>query len=177
MVAKPITRLIDEAIIPALLLILAKIIGLFLASYFGKWQLETKTFNFLGFFPSIVFKDPQAYIKAENYSNLAMFTMAAIGCVYVLVKAHFFHETHIAPRVHAKLASLNLEKFISSSYHLYHQAVIWLIFLWLTTSFLILSSISGVTYAPISAIAFILSANFTWVFAVDIQKEIELAKE
>jgi len=115
------------------------------------------------------------YIKAQNYSNLAMFAAASLGTANVLVRAHFFHSTHIHPKLHARLVSFNLESLVSSTYHLYHQATIWLIFLWLTTGFLVLSTILGITYAQISIIAFVISANFSWVLAVDIEREIELA--
>lgn len=175
MVAKSLVKLIDEAIIPALTLILAKMLGLFAATYFLNLQFEIKAKSFLAILPSINYASVAAYTQAENYSNLVMFAAATLGTSAVLVRAHFFHETHIHPKLHARLVSLNLESLVSSTYHLYHQAAIWLTFLWLTTGFLITSTVLGVTYAQISIIAFIITANFSWVLAIDVEKEIELS--
>src|SRR3989344_1561447 len=101
MIAKNITKLIDEAIIPAMVLILAKMLGLFAAIYFLNLQFEIKNQSFFSILPSLSFNNFQDYVKAENYSNLAMFAGATIGAALVLVKAHFFHLSHIHPKLHA----------------------------------------------------------------------------
>lgn len=176
MFAKSIVKLIDEAIFPALVLIIAKMLGLYLAGLIFNLSFEIKSQGFLGILPAVSFSSLDNYITAENYSNLAMFALAALGSIYVLVRAHFFHASHIHPKLQAKLVRLNLESLIAPSYHLYHQAAIWLIFLWLTVGFLILSSTLGITYPQISIIAFVIAANFSWVFAVDIEKEIEISQ-
>ena len=176
MVAKSLVKLIDEAIIPAACLIVGKMLGLFLASYFLKLSFAIKSSQVLWILPSVHFANLQDYIIAENYSNLAMFFVASAGCMLVLVRTHFFHQSHIHPVLHAKLVKLNLESLIAPSYHLYHQALIWLIFLWLTVGFLIISTLLQVTYAQITIVAFIVAANFSWLFAVDIEKEIEISR-
>lgn len=177
MVAKSLIKLIDEAIIPAVALIVAKMVGTFGAIYFFDLLFTLKKAQILGILPSVQFHNFADYITAENYSNLAMFLVVGLGSLLVLVKAHFFHESHISPTLHARLVSLNLERLIAPSYHLYHQAAIWLIFLWLTIAFLIISSLLKVTYPQITIIATVIAANFSWVFAVDIEREIEIAKE
>lgn len=177
MVAKSLTKLIDEAIIPAMFLILAKMTGLFLASYFLDLEFEIKTASFAKILPSLNFVNFTDYVKAENYSNLTMFLVAATGCALTLVRAHLFHSSHIHPKLHSRLVSLNLESLVSSTYHLYHQAAIWLIFLWLTCAFLATSTLIGITYPLISVIAFIIAANFSWVLAIDIEREVELTRE
>ena len=78
MVAKNITKLIDEAIIPAMFLILAKMSGLFFASYFLNLEFEIKNNSFLKILPSLTYANITDYIKAENYSNLAMFLVASM---------------------------------------------------------------------------------------------------
>ena len=177
MITKSITKLIDEAIIPALVLILAKMAGLYLSIYFLNLPFEIKSKSFLALLPAINFVNFSDYVKAENYSNMAMFLAVSAGTILVLVRAHFLHETHIHPKLQAKLAALNLEGIIAPSYHLYHQAVIWLIFLWLTVGFLIISTILGITYPQISIVAFLIAANFSYFLALDVEKEIEIARQ
>ena len=176
MIAKNILKLIDEAIIPSFALILGKMIGLFIAIYLLSLPFTLEGGQFLKIFPSVRFSNLQDYIVAENYSNMAMFIAASLGTIMVIIRAHYFHESHIHPILHAKLFALNLENLVAPSYHLYHQAAIWLIFLWLTVGFLILSSLLGITYPYLAFIAFIIAANFSWVFVVDIEKEIEISR-
>ncbi len=176
MVAKSLIKLIDEAIFPALTLVVAKMLGLLLSAYFLSLPFEIKTRAFLGLMPALNFLSISDYIKAENYSNLAMFLAAAIGAAFILARAYFFHESHIHPNLQAKLASFNLESIIAPSYHLYHQALIWLIFVWMTVGFLVVSTFLKITYPQISIIAFILAANLSWIFAIDVEKEIEITR-
>ena len=176
MVAKSLVKLIDEAIVPALLLILVKGMGLFLTVFFLKLPFDLEFRSIFGLLPSFRFATLQGYITAENYSNLAMFAVVAAGAIIVILKAHFLHESHIHPKLHARLIALNLERLVQSSYHLYHQAAIWLIFLWLTCGFLTLSSIAKITYPQITIAAFLVTANLSWVFVLDLEKEIEISK-
>ncbi len=177
MIAKSLIKLIDEAIFPAFALIIAKTLGIFLSGYFLDLPFTIAQGQVLYVLPAVHFTRVQDYITAENYSNLAMFLTVAVGTIIVLVKAHFLHESHIHPTLQAKLVSLNLERLIAPSYHLYHQAAIWLTFLWLTVAFLIISTLLKVTYPQITIIATVVAANFSWVFAVDIEKEIQLGGE
>lgn len=176
MVAKSIVKLIDEAIIPAVALIFGKMAGLILVISILDLPFTVKGGQILNILPQVSFDNVADYILAENYSNLAMFVAAALGTIFVIIRAHFFHESHINPNLHARLVGLNLESLIASSYHLYHQAAIWILFLWLTVAFLLVSTILGITYPAISATAFIIAANFSWIFAIDVEKEIELSR-
>lgn len=176
MVSKTVIKLIDEAITPAVALIIAKMLGLFLASYFLDLPFTIASRGILKILPSVQFSNLQNYITAENYSNLAMFILVSLGTIIVITRAHFFHQSHIHPKLQARLARLNLEQLIAPTYHLYHQAAIWLIFLWLTVGFLITSSLIGVTYPLLTIVATVVAANFSWIFALDIEKEIEISK-
>ncbi|MDP2632151.1 MAG: hypothetical protein Q8P25_00310 [Candidatus Curtissbacteria bacterium] len=175
MIAKSIIKLIDEAIIPAVALIVGKMLGLFIVSYFLHLPFTVKNNEILWILPKVSFNNLADYVKAENYSNLTMFAVAALGTLFVIIRAHFFHESHIKPKLHAKLVSMNLDSLVAPSYHLYHQAAIWLTFLWLTVIFLAISTFLKITYPQISVTAFIVAANFSWVFAMDIEKEVEIS--
>lgn len=171
-----IVKLLDEAIIPAIALIVGKMMGLFLASVIFKLNFTVVQSGVFKVLPAVHFTDTSAYILAENYSNLAMLCVAALGSIFVIIRAHFFHQSHIHPYLQAKLARFNLEILIAPSYSLYHQAAIWLTYLWLVVGFLTASTIFGITFPQISVIAFIVAANFSWILALDIQREIEISK-
>lgn len=176
MVATPITKLIDEAVFPAVTLIVGKTVGLLAASLAFSLPFRIDSGGILNILPTIRFLDAQSYIIAESYSNLAMFIAAAAGTIFVLFRAHFFHQSHINPKLHAKLVSANAEWLIAPSYSLYHQSLVWLTYLWLTVAFLVLYSVVNITFPQIAIIAFIVAANLSWVFALDIQKEIEITR-
>ena len=176
MVVKSIIKLSDEAIIPAVALIIGKMAGLFLSAYLLHLPFTVKNSQIFHLLPSAHFNNLQDYTRAENYSNLAMLLVAVAGAFYVIIRAHFFHESHISPKFHAKLVSINLDSLVASSYHLYHQAAIWLTFLWLTVIFLVVSTILKITYPQISVVAALIAANFSWIFAMDIEREIEITK-
>lgn len=177
MVSKSIIKLIDEAIIPVLILIVAKMVSLFAVSLAFSFPFEIKAQGFLNILPAVSFKNMADYIVAENYSNFVMLIVVSLGTFFVLIRAHFFHTSHIHPKLHARLVRLNLESLIAPSYHLYHQAAVWIVFLWLSVGFLILTSTIGTTYPQIAMIGFAIAANFSWIFALDIEKEVELSRE
>lgn len=176
MVSKNVVKLIDESIIPAVGLIVAKMLGLFLATYLYKLEITVENGAIFKVLPAIHFSDVQGYILAENFSNLAMLIFASLGTMLIIVRAHYLHQSHIRPKLHATLVRFNLESLIAPSYHLYHQAAIWLSYLWLVVAFSVVSSVFGATFLQISAIGFIIAANFSWIFALDIEKEIEINK-
>lgn len=176
MVSKNIIKLLDESIIPAVGLIVAKMLGLFLATYLYRLEVTIQNGAIFKILPAIHFSEVQGYILAENFSNLAMLIFAALGTMMIIVRAHYFHQTHIPPTLHSTLVRFNLEFLVAPSYHLYHQAAIWLSYLWLVVAFIIVSSVFGTTFIQISAVGFIIAANFSWIFALDVEKEIEINK-
>jgi hypothetical protein len=174
MVSKSLSTLIDEAILPALLLILAKFFGVLIVTFVigSSWQLKFS--SALPFLPTISYPNYQAYLTSNSYSNLLMYLVLALGCSFVLVKAHFLHSSHISPTLHARLASLRLSSLVSDTFSLYHQGTIWLLFLWLATVLILIQAFLGLSFAWIAIISFLLTLNFSWFFLIDIEQEIEI---
>ncbi len=103
-----------------------------------------------------------------------MFITPAAGTLMVLIKAHFLHTTHIQPKLQARLTRLNLVNLISPSYDIYHQAVIWLIFLWLTVFLQVTAAVLNGANAQIAIVAAIVAANFSWILVADVEREIAI---
>jgi len=174
MVSKSLSALIDEAILPAFLLILAKFGGVVIVTLIigSSWQLKFS--STLPLLPSFSYPDYQSYLVSNSYSNLLMYIALVFGCSFVLVKAHFFHSSHISPSLHAKLENLKLSFLISDTFSLYHQGVIWLLFLWLATVLILIQAFFELSYAWIAIISFLITLNFSWFFIADIEREIEI---
>lgn len=174
MAAKSLIKLIDEAIVPAALLIVVKMLTVLVVAYLMHYEFTVSSFQIFHLLPSVSFKNSIDFIAAENYSNLAMFLTASAGTLMVLIKAHFFHSSHIEPKLQAKLIRFNLDSLISPSYHVYHQAVIWLVFLWLTVALQVTSAAISGANSQIAIIAAIVAANFSWILVVDVEREISI---
>ena len=175
MIAKTLAKLIDEAILPGLVLVLGKFLGVILVAKIISANFRITLGEF--FFPSFSFSNYPTYYTVNSYSNLVMFAAVAIGAAFILVRAHFFHASHITPTMHVRLLKLGLQGLIAETYQLYHQAAVWLIFLWLAT-ILVLSQAFFEISAPIIAIvAVLVTLNFSWFLIADIELEVEIFRE
>jgi hypothetical protein len=130
--------------------------------------------GFLFIFPVIKYTSYQDYFKINSYSNAIMFATVALGVIYVLIKAHFLHQSHIDPIFQAKLSRARLSRTIASSFHLYHQAAVWLIFLWLVTALLVFEAIFKISSQMLAVFAGIFAINSTWFLIVDVEHEVEI---
>lgn len=172
MISTTLVRLIDESILPALVLIVTKLAGVLVVARFFNLPFEIATRGKLLPLPSVVFLDRADYIKANAYSNLIMFTVVALGFVFVLVRAHHFHQTHIHPHLSAKLKRLGLSSLIGETADIYHQALIWLLFTWFVLILMVLNSVAGLSYLAFTVIAFLVALNLTWFLVFDVEREI-----
>lgn len=174
MISPTLVKLIDQTIIPGLILVLGKFLGVILVAKIISAKFNLTFGNF--FFPTFSFTKLSDYQIVNSYSNLAMFAAVAAGCTFVLIRAHFFHASHITPQLHLRLLKLGLEGLIAETYQLYHQATVWLIFLWLATILILLQAFSQLSNPIIAIIAFLISLNFSWFLIADIEQEIEIFK-
>lgn len=172
MISPTLVKLIDEAILPGLVLVLGKFAGVVLVAKIISAKFTISAGEF--FFPTFSFTNLTTYYTVNSYSNLAMFAAVAAGAAFVLIRAHFFHASHISPVVHLRLLKLGLEGLIAETYQLYHAAAVWLLFLWLATILILLQAIFGLSNPIVAIIAFLLTLNFSWFIISDIEQEIEI---
>lgn len=124
MTSKLLIKLIDQAIVPAILLLMARIVSVFLfvSRYDVNMSLGSRGF---------VFEKPAEYLIINTYSLLVMLIVVTIGVVYVLVKAHVLHDTHILPHLTARIFSLRMSGLIQSTFDIYSQATVWMSYMYL----------------------------------------------
>jgi hypothetical protein len=167
MISRTLVRLIDQAITPAILLLCARITSVILISYLSEIKL---VFSSRGFY----FGNAQDYLYVNSYSTLAMIVVLAAGLLYVLLKAFIFHDTHISPGLTAKLFHYRLTTLIQSSFELYSQGVIWLIYLYLIAVVTLILSLFGLIYQWIFYVSLVMSVISSVVLIIDIENEIDL---
>lgn len=170
MFSKTLIKLIDYSIFPAFLIIAAKILGIiFFAKYFGS--------NFQVSGLKMIFDNPIDFIAINSYSSLIMFAAVIGGLVWVVVKAHVFHDTHITPMLSSRLFSMNMEDIIHTTEVLFSQAFVWLSYAWITTIIFGLHAYFELSYWWIFWGAFGISILATAALAVDMEREISADRE
>lgn len=166
MVSRTLVRLIDQAIVPAILLLCTRLASVILISYFIGAKFVFTTNGFL-------FNDTSNYILVNSYSTLAMVVILTAGLAYILLKALLFHDTHISPKLTTKLFRHKMATLIQSSFELYSQGVIWLIYLYLISIVAVILSIFGVIYSWVALASLVLCGLATLLLIMDIENELD----
>ncbi len=171
--SRSLLKIIDEAIIPGLLILAAKVIGLVAANYWYNLSWDGTT----SVFPLLQYRSEQAFFIANTVSNLFVLAVILVGFLVMLIKAHTLHGSHISPKLSTKLVQKQLTGLVVSSWELYHQAVVWLAFMWLTLILFCIHALLGVTpwWLPLSGT--LVALLFTWLLIIDVEKEINLRRD
>ncbi|HLB52051.1 hypothetical protein A3F07_03020 [candidate division WWE3 bacterium RIFCSPHIGHO2_12_FULL_38_15] len=167
MFSRILIKLIDQAIVPAIFLLTVKIVATVgISRYLG----IVFTVGPTGF----VFDSTADYVRISSYSTFAMVAALAIGLFYILLKSMAFHETHISPKMTAKLFSLRLSTFIQGSFDLYSQGAIWMSYSYLLMFVTGIMSIFGMIYSWVFYSSLILTALSTVFFVLDVENEMKM---
>jgi hypothetical protein len=169
MLSKILVKLIDKAVIPALLLLASRVVSIILVSrYLG----IRVTLGNSGFF----FQNRTEYVKVNSYSTLIMAGLLVLGLGYVIVKSLFFHESHIKPSITTRLFSLKAESLIQDSYEIYTQGAVWLTYAYLLLIISGVMALSGLMYDWVFYIIMGISILTTLIFILDLEEEIKIKK-
>lgn len=171
--SRSLIKIIDRAIIPALLVFAAKLVGMVVANYYYNLSYDGAA----TIVPLFEYRSQEAYLMANTFSNLLVLAVIVIGFALMLIRAHLLHGSHISPKLSATLMQKQLTGLIVGSWELYHQAVIWMAFLWLSIILFALQALAGVApwWLPLSSLA--MALVLTWILIADVEKEINLRHE
>jgi hypothetical protein len=173
MLARTLGKLLDESIVPAAIIIAGKVVGLALANYSSNLSYSLEPGGSI--LPwTVVYNSPAEAQMANTASNLVMFLVVLAGFSFVLFRAHYLHSSHIPPKLSGELAKMRLEHFVADTFEIYHQALVWLSFLWITTAIIFIYGLGGGSVSAV-LLAFLLSFAATYLFTKDV--EIELKTE
>lgn len=167
MISRILLRLIDEAIVPAVLVIGAKVLGMWgIASLLGyEWRINVHS-SF-----GIELPSRDALLVVNSYSNLLVLIVLGAGLLWIIFRAVHLHDTHISPKLVLRLLSWDLTRLVTSSVDVYHQAIVWLSYLWLFVLLGIVHAVAGLAYGWTTAIGFTIAAFLTWLIIADIERE------
>ena len=170
MFSRILIKLVDEAIVPAILLLVVRVVSVIaVGNYFGL-PVSLSTAGF-------VYDSPDGYLLVNSYSIVAMVSIITIGLLFVLVKSYVFHDSHIHLSLSAKLFSFRLSSIIQASFDVYSQGVIWLSYSFLLTLASGVMLYSGLVFPWVFYTALILSVISTYLLIIDIEREFKPSKE
>lgn len=170
MISKTLVKLVDEAVLPAVVLVAAKMLSaVVVTEVLGlKWNWQ----NF-----GMVYYSTGDFLKANSYSALVMFAVILVFTLWVIFKSHVLHDTHVAPVTAVKAVSFNLTHLIQGSFELYSQATVWLSYSWLTAVLLGVLALSNLIYPWVFFLALVLSIITTVLMIMDVEREVTLHEE
>ncbi len=173
---KPLIKLIDSSLLPAAILIVGKVIGIyFVAKVFElSWTIESASNTLFSVRP--IFDDKDLML-VSSYSDLFMFSLVLIGLSFSLFRAVFLHASHIDPKFVAKLATNNLLNLIKDSFDVYFEGSMWLVFTWVSTFTILVNILLNKTFIWVGVIAFAASFAFSIMLFKDVVKEIEINRK
>lgn len=165
MFSKILIKLIDESIVPAILLLVTRLVSVVLVSKYLNIPFE------IG--PSgMAFNQTEEYVKVNSYSVFAMVVVLTVGLLFILIKSLFFHDTHIKPQTTAKLFAFKLQSMIQSSYDLYTQGSIWLSYCYLLMLVAGFMAVFGFLYYWVFYVAVTLCIISTIFLVIDVEEEV-----
>ncbi len=156
--------LIDQAILPAVILVASKILSLIVLNrkFNLSWQLGTN---------GIVYSLKQDFVFANSYSSLFMYFSIMVGLFLVIIRASKWHSTHITPSLAAKLHEKKLDFLVSDNLSVYSKAAVWLSYSWLSTFLMFIQSYNHLLFSWIAYVALVVSFIVTVFVIVDLEKE------
>ena len=169
MFSKILVRLIDQAIVPAILLLTVRIVSvIFISNYYDiEFTLSMSGFSF---------NNSDNYLLVNSYSTFSMVVTLTVGLFYILMKSYIFHESHIKPHITAKMFSLRLSSFIQSTFDLYSQGAIWLSYSYLIMIISGVMIVFGLMYSWVFYVSFVLCILSTILLVLDVENELATSK-
>ena len=120
---KSLLYLIKLSVIPILVLIVGKLIGIAVAgSFLGvniNWAVSSPM-DLLT--PAVAAAEIS---RVTTFADIVMYGLLAIGMSIILIQSSYFHDSHVDVNAVSKLADYNLLGLIKSTYELYHWGFIW----------------------------------------------------
>ncbi|MBU1017154.1 hypothetical protein KJ678_03285 [Patescibacteria group bacterium] len=162
---KTFAKLIDQAILPATILLATKILSLIILNkkFNLDWQISSS---------GIIYSSKEDFIFANSYSSLFMFISITIGLILLTVKATQWHSTHIRPSLAARFYEKKLDFLVTDSRDIYPKSVIWLSYAWLATILMLIQNYYGLLISWISYVALFITIIPTVFIVLDLEKEL-----
>ena len=164
-VRKPsILKSVDEFILPFILLVAARYLGVFITGFISPMQLKIGLESSLFSVPFIQFPTISSLVLANSVSWLL--TGAIIGIVFgfIAFRNMYLNEDWLHPKEAAAFHGKKMEHFIVSTHEAFHQSISWSIVTFIALAFVLVDFLLGnlliFSFGIIISITSLLSATF-----------------
>lgn len=173
---KTLIRFVDASLFPAAALVAGKFFGIILTlNLFGiSWSIKEYTDSFFSFQTAVRAED---LALVTSYSDLFMYLTIAVFFSFSVIRAIFFHSSHVKPSLVIKLANKNLLSLIQTSYKVYNFASVWLVFAWIANILVLVNVFRGASYPWVGILVTLCSVILSILLLEDMYKEIENIKK
>lgn len=155
--SKLLKRALKNSLMPAILMIAGKALGIFVVSAKYGFPLEIGN-DVNGLFSTqIYFQEEVVTYFVNSLSDLTMLISIAVPTIYLITKTSLFQSTLENPRTVVKVAKFNMLKWLTKDDTTFLMVFVWCAFLWLTSAIVIKNVLLGNTYLWIGILAGILS--------------------
>lgn len=160
--SKLLKQLLKNSLLPAALMIVAKLLGLFLAVKF--FDMNVYLGNELqGLFSVQVYIDnSQDTVLANTISNGVMLTLLLIGYLYLITRYLLYSKSTHDPRTIVKLAKFNLVRWVTDKNNVFTRIFCWAIFVLSACAVMITSAVSSSSYSWAGLVAFTWAIFIIW---------------
>ncbi|MEI7603776.1 MAG: hypothetical protein WCJ19_02035 [bacterium] len=172
--SKTLIKLVDLAVVPAAVLVFTKIISILLLNAVLGLSWDVKTFSDAFFGVKLSYSSVDELTLVISYSNLFMLFAAITGAVLTLLKLFYLHPTHIKPSVVLKLAKSDKLHYIQSTFHLYHEAIVWCVFLIVADVIILINYVQNLTYNWILGFSMICTLFLVFILVRTIDRDLSI---
>lgn len=151
--SKLLKRALKISIVPAILLIAGKFLGILCTSII--YNLNFQISNDLNgiFSVQIFYADASTTLFVNSISNLVMVLFVALPLVYFILKTYLYHTALNDPRTIVKMTRFNMLKWITSKDTSFLTIFIWCAFLWIASGITIAHTLQGNTFQWVGILA------------------------
>ncbi len=144
--SKLLKRALKSSIAPAVLMIAAKALGIFIVAI--KYGYSIEIGNDVGgvFSTQLYLSNYQHAYFVNSVSDLVMLLAIALPTAYRVLKVFLFETTFTNPRTIVKAVQFNILKWITKNDTTFLETFVWCIFLWLCSGVVIKNALQQDTY-------------------------------
>lgn len=169
-------ELLDLAILPAALMLGAKLISMAVLLSWGSIQFVVVQ-NDNPLFPfTFIYSSQEDRNFVLGYSNLFMFLVVLVGSMFVASKSIIQMRAKTSSHFVLKLAKYDLITLLASSYQIYKEVFVWGSFLVICSIYLLFSAAWGISYQWIAYISTVATLLYIWIVSQNIQLDLMMSR-
>ncbi len=168
--------LVDLSLIPAFLLIIAKVGGITFLNWILNldWRIVQDNSLFINF--KLTYPTLEQVVMVNSYSNLFMYICILAGVMVITSKSMLLNHRKASPYLVLKLAKMDLLYLLQASIKIYKEAFVWLLFLVITTVYIFISFLMELNYAWIVGLVIVTTLLILWIVIQNIEEDILYTK-